>query len=81
MDENSWRPLLTVATHRADPRAAVRALAASSPRRAEQRRRLVALAGLAPETLGADISAIGDFARLLPTLVADAVALLDDASP
>jgi hypothetical protein len=70
-----------VAAHRADPGAARRAVAASAPRRAEQRRRLSALANLPPEALGADISAIGDFEHLLPTLAADAIAILDEASP
>lgn len=70
-----------VAAHRADPEAAKRAVAAAAPRRAEQRRRLAALANLPPETLRADIAAIGDFARLLPNLVADASAILDAASP
>lgn len=68
-----------VAAHRADPKAARRAIAASAPRRDEQRRRLSALAQLSPETLSADVSAIGDFAQLLPTLAADALALVEEA--
>jgi hypothetical protein len=70
-----------VAAHRVDQEAARAAVAASAPRRAEQRRRLAALANLPPAELGADINVIGDFARLLPTLIADAIAILDEGSP
>jgi hypothetical protein len=70
-----------VATHRADPQAALQALVASAPRRSEQLRRLRALASLPPETQSADILALGDFARLLPTLMADAIAIVESAAP
>ncbi|HXT09332.1 MAG TPA: nucleotidyl transferase AbiEii/AbiGii toxin family protein [Roseiarcus sp.] len=66
-----------VAAQRIDPNAVRRAVAASAPRRGEQLRRLGALASLPPEALSADIAALGDYVRLLPTLCADARAILE----
>ena len=66
-----------VAVHRADPQAALRALAASAPRRSEQLRRLRALGALPPQT--DDIVALGDYANLLPSLIADALAIVESA--
>lgn len=68
-----------VAVHRADPQAARRALAASAPRREELLRRLHALQAQPVEASGADILALGDFASLLPNLIADALALVEGA--
>jgi predicted nucleotidyltransferase component of viral defense system len=47
-----------VAAYRANPEAALRAVAASAPRRAEQLRRLKALTGLSREAVTADLSPI-----------------------
>jgi hypothetical protein len=69
-----------VATHRAEPNAARRAVAASAPRRSEQVRRLQALASLPAQSQLADIVALGEFADLLPTLFADALAILSEAA-
>lgn len=66
-----------VATHRAAPEAALRAIAASAPRHEELSRRLRSLASLSPDAWSADIRPIGEFSNLLPTLFADALALLD----
>jgi hypothetical protein len=69
-----------VAVHRLDPQAALRAVAASAPRRSEQLRRLRALASLPPESQRADIVALGEFAGLMPTLVADALAIVEQGA-
>jgi hypothetical protein len=68
-----------VATHRADPSAAARALAASAPRRAEQMKRVAALRLAPMTTLEKDIVSLGDFGKFLPTLISDAAALLEQA--
>lgn len=68
-----------VATHRADPLAAARALAAASPRRAERRKRLEALKHAPLSALDADILCLGDFRSLLPTLFSTATSLLEAA--
>ncbi len=65
-----------VAVFRADPDAALRAVAASSPRRGEQLRRLKALNGLSREAITTDISAIGDFIDLPSTMFEEAAKIL-----
>ncbi len=69
-----------VATHRVEPDAARRAVAASAPRRSEQVRRLQVLASLPRESQFGDIVLLGGFADLLPTLFADALAILSEAA-
>jgi hypothetical protein len=66
-----------VAAHRADPEAARVALAAAAPRRADLIGRLRALAGTAEPMRLDDISPLGDFGALLPTAVAEALALVE----
>jgi len=68
-----------VATHRVDPLAAVRALEASAPRRAEQRKRLDALKHAPLAALENDIICLGEHRALMPTLIADAFALFEAA--
>jgi predicted nucleotidyltransferase component of viral defense system len=64
------------AVHRAEPQAALRALAASAPRRDELKRRLRSLATLPPD---ADIAPLGAFASLARTAVAECLALVEAA--
>jgi predicted nucleotidyltransferase component of viral defense system len=65
-----------VAAYRATPAAALRAVAASAPRRDEQLRRLKALAGLPREAALADIFPIGEFVGLASTMFAEAAEIL-----
>ena len=65
-----------VAVFRANPEAALRAVAASKPRRDEQLRRLQALKRLPREAVSADISAIGDFIELPSTMFDEATEIL-----
>ncbi len=67
------------AAFRAQPEAALRAVAASAPRRAEKVRRLRSLARLPASSHAADIVAIGNFTELLPNLFADALAIIEGA--
>jgi hypothetical protein len=69
-----------VATYRANPEAAVRAVAASAPRRDEQLRRLKALASLPREAAAADVAAIGDFIDLPSTMFGEAARILAGSS-
>jgi hypothetical protein len=64
-----------VATFRVAPEAARRAVLASAPRRAEQLRRLQALAGLA----SSDIAPMGDFVDLPSTMFAEAAEILAES--
>jgi hypothetical protein len=59
------------------PAAAERAVEASATRRAEQLNRLRALAALPIDRLSADIAAIGEFAKILPTMIQSAAVLLE----
>jgi hypothetical protein len=59
------------------PAAVERAVAASAPRRAEQLNRLRALGALPVDRLSADIAAIGEFAKILPTMIQSAAVLLE----
>jgi hypothetical protein len=69
-----------VATYRANPEAAVRAVAASAPRRDEQLRRLKALASLPRDAAAADVAAIGDFIDLPSTMFGEAARILAGSS-
>jgi predicted nucleotidyltransferase component of viral defense system len=68
-----------VAAHRATPEPALRAVAASAPRRDTQLRRLKTLAGLSGEAAFGDVSAVGDFTGLLSTMFAEAASILENA--
>jgi hypothetical protein len=68
-----------VAASLASPAAAQTAIEASAPRRRAQIGRLRALAGLPPPQLSQDIAPIGEFAKLIPTMVTSALALIERA--
>jgi predicted nucleotidyltransferase component of viral defense system len=68
-----------VAAFRANPEAALRAVAASARRRDEQLRRLKALKQLPREAISADISAIGDFIDLPSTMFDEAAKIIAQA--
>ncbi len=58
------------------PDAAQRAVEASAPRREAQANRLRALGRLAPDQLSQDIAPIGEFARIMPTMIDSALTLI-----
>ncbi len=68
-----------VATHRIEPEAARRAIAAAAPRRAVQIRRLKALEQLSLADVEKDISWLPGFSDLTSTMLASALALIEAA--
>ncbi len=61
------------------PVAAKRAVRASAPRRDAQLNRLHALGRLSPDQLSEDVVPIGDFAKIIPTMIGSAIALIEEA--
>lgn len=50
-------------------------------RRGAQLNRLHALGRLSPDQLSGDVLPIGDFAKIVPTMIGSAIALIEDGRP